>query len=220
MWQDILASIATSGIITGLFVFILNKAIENKIDMKLEAYKDRLKSESARELLQLTKDLELKASERNIKLAQVFQTQADVVTTVYKQLLALQNATENLRGVAMVSEHPNKIELGDALGKANREFADYFFPNEIYLPKETANKIHKFALMLKRTLHDQYFASLLERHPSPNPASEPAREESIRRRYESLDKMEMEIPELLNSLKDDFQNILGVPIQRKSETTK
>jgi hypothetical protein len=90
----------TSGAITGIFVFILNKAIENKFDMKLEAYKDKLKSESDKELMQLTNDLELKASERNIKLTGIFNRQSEIVAITHHNLIVFyrdfQDATEAL----------------------------------------------------------------------------------------------------------------------------
>jgi len=206
MWQDIQTSLITSGAITGIFVLILNKAIENKFDIKLEAYKDKLKSETDKELLQLTKDLELKASERNIKLTSTFDKQGEVIASVYKHLLALQNATEKMRGVTLTTEPQDEARLGDALGKANQDFVEHFFPNEIYLPNDVAALVHKFALALKATLHHQHFTKVLEKRQTANPAIE----ESLTRRYEMLDKLEMEIPEVLTSLRIEFQKILGV----------
>jgi SpoVK/Ycf46/Vps4 family AAA+-type ATPase len=186
----------------------LKNAIAHEYAQKLETHKAQLQAASGIELEQLKSKLQIAASERNIKLTSTFERQAETIATVYRQLLALQDATENIRGVLMSTEEPNKIELQDALGKANREFADFFFPHEIYLPIETAKKIHKFALTLKQMLHDQHFVKILESHPATNPALQ----ESLKRRYESLDKKEMDIPELLTSLKDDFQKILGIPM--------
>jgi hypothetical protein len=204
LWQDILISILTSGTITGIFVAILNKAIENKFDMKLEAYKDKLKAESDKELLQLTKDLELKASERDIKLTKVFQTQAEVISKTYRLLLELQGAYTNLKyDLRPDSRQPN----ADCFRAKVNECIAYYYPNAIYIPHRTGEKIGNFIQTLntaKVHLEFAYFDHSL------NLTTEQKQES--RKEFDALDKS---IPDLLGTLKGDFQQILGFPISDK-----
>jgi hypothetical protein len=177
-------------------------------DKQIENLKAELRAASDRELEQLKAKLQTAASVRNIKLTATFEKQGDVIAKVYKHLLALQDATEKMRGVTLTTEPADDTKHTDALGKANNDFVEHFFPNEIYLPNDVARLVHKFALALRGTLHHQHFTKVLENRKTTNPAIE----ESLRRRYELLDKLEMEIPDLLTSLRNEFQNILGVKI--------
>jgi hypothetical protein len=182
--------------------------LKRDYDVQIESLKAELRAASDRELEQLKARLQTAASERNIKLTSTFEKQGEVIAKVYKHLLALQEATEKMRGVTLTTESVDEARLSDELGKANRDFVEHFFPNEIYLPNDVARLVHKFALALKHTLHHQHFTKVLENRKITNPATE----ESLRRRYELLDKLEMEIPDLLTSLRNEFQNILGVKL--------
>ena len=63
--------------------------LERQNAEKLEAYRNSLNHRSEIALAKLTADLELKASERNIKLKSIFVKQADTVVTFYQRLVCL-----------------------------------------------------------------------------------------------------------------------------------
>ena len=179
MWHDLLTSILTSSVITGIFVAILNKAIENKFEMKLEAYKDKLKSESEKELLQLTKDLELKTSEYSIKLSEVFKKQTDIIVEVFRNLLAFRGATEAFRVTSSISDlHEKESALSSCLQALNT-FNAHFTSNEIYIPSDTAEKIKQFAKSLRDIFIKHHIIDKMETSPKPPAMTEQRRGERI-----------------------------------------
>jgi hypothetical protein len=190
MWQDIVTSLLTSGFITGIFVFILNKAIESKFDMKLESYKDKLKFESDKEMLQLTKDLELKASERNIKLTGSFEAQAKVVATIYQKLVCLHDIIRT--SVIHTGSNPQiSPENLREIWAERAKFYNYFSINRIYLPNITETRIEEF----EQTI----FIEMMNFFSGAKGAQ-----------AGGYDKFINETPKLLQQLKDDFHSILGL----------
>jgi hypothetical protein len=216
MLQDILASILTSSVITGIFVVILNKAIENKFDMKLEAYKDKLKAESDKELLQLTKDLELKASERNIKLTEIFTKQANVVVETYSYIVTTEHLVELAHGLLRYLNHETHDHLSQLSGinkTAHDVFQKSFKVNRIYLPKHTAKQMDSYLATISELLSkSSLIAGLTPIAKANNWQSQ------IDELHAEVQQLEKEIPVLLETLEDDFQRILGFPMPDKEKT--
>jgi hypothetical protein len=201
MWQDILTSFLTSGVITGIFVLILNKAIENKFEMKLEAYKDKLKSESDKELMQLTKDLELKASERSIKLAEVITIQVKALAELHQKLLEYKKAGDIL---VHSTDDPDDVK-----SKKGRIYMDSYFKlrdchdrNRIFIP-DTASKL--FDDTMGAIWKSQGIFGAIDTHMrlgTPNKLIN-----DLEKQYYELQK---QLPNLLKSLENEFKRIIGV----------
>lgn len=206
MWQDIITSVATSTLLTGIWVFILNKAIENKFDMQLEAYKDKLKSESDKELLQLTKDLELKASEQNIKLTTLFQKQADVIAEVYTKLLPVLDAAEDFTKLLDDSDKQKKMDGIYVFNQKAKAFFEYYTTNKIYLPRETRDQINTLVGTIGRVVGYHYRSESLSRMQPLTEAGQVALDQMIKKGMELQDN----ISPLLEKLENDLQQILGL----------
>ena len=214
MWQDILTSILTSSVITGIFVLILNKAIENKFDMKLEAYKDKLKFASDKELMQLTKDLDSKASEYSIKLSEVFKDQTRIIAEVFRNLLAFRGAIDAFTQTSSISDFDEKETALSCCLQALGTFNAHFTPNEIYIPSDTAEKIKQFAKSLRDIFIKHHIIDKMETSPKPPAMTEQRRGERIFKIYDEISAIEVQIEPLLKELKRDFQKILGIPIPK------
>jgi hypothetical protein len=206
MWQDILTSILTSSVITGIFVVILNKAIENKFDMKLEAYKDKLKSESDKELMLLTKDLELKASERNIKLTEVITIQVKAIAELYGKILRFRRAGAILL-VAGDDEKEIILKKQEAYIEAYFGMKEYYEANRIYIPDKGTKLIDETLGTIWRA---QSVSGRLDTH---------ARLGSSKEAVDSLEKLNSElqgkVPKLLEALEAEFKDIIGVNVGKK-----
>ena len=199
LWQQIAVAIITSGAITGLFQYILKTAIQHRFNT---------------ELLRMTKDLELKAQERNIKLAEVFKTQANVIETVFKNLLALRAATETFRMTSNLTPFQDREKaLMDCI-TGLKNFENHFNPNEIYVPTEVAEKIKKFAKALRDIFINHHVIDQMEAHPKPTAMSERYMLERIDKVYQKVMEIELQIAPLLSELKKDFQQILGFPMSK------
>ena len=206
MWQEILTSVLTSSVITGIFVAILNKAIENKFDMKLEAYKDKLKFESDKEIMQLTKDLELKASERSIKLTRIFEKQAEAIIELYKQLIVLKrDINEVSETLASNPDWQSKIARAMlTFDGFNRLCED----NRILLPFKSLESIEGVRKLLGTQLGANLGRSMFKADAeSEAPAfTVEDRLANTKIRHEA----EKSIPDALNVLESDFKKVLGV----------
>lgn len=209
MWQDILTSILTSSAITGVFVFILNKAIENKFDMKLEAYKDKLKFESDKELTQLEKALELKASERNIKLTGIFDKQAETLIKLYKQLIILKRDLD-VASCTLTSNSEWQRNLAKAMLTFD-EFNRLYEDNKILVPFKSIESIDGvrkiFGIQLGANINRGILTTDAK---SDSPAF------TVENRLDNtefLHAAEKAIPDTLTTLENDFRKVLGISIE-------
>jgi hypothetical protein len=230
MSLEIITSLLTSSLITSVFVFFLNKAIENKFDMKLEAYKDKLKSESDRELMQLTKDLELKATERSIKLARVFEHQADTIANTYEKLLWLLNLVQDYSELTEKLEEPTKKEKLAEVQTAFKDFQNFYLPKKIYLPSGTALKIKDVSIALADLIGNKRMADINRGFIAINPNSgitltlpdapetKLTLEEAVAKFDKGIEELKIKIPTLLAAIEDDFQDIFGLKIDDKKQS--
>lgn len=206
MWQDILASILTSGSITGIFILIINKAIENKFDMKLEAYKDKLKYESDTELLNLKSKLEMTAKEREIKFGGVFPSQREVIENTYAKIVILAETLESF-GIGLFGS--SVAEKSKLLHDVFNEFCLYYYPKAIYLPERTAKSVG--SLVFACDVLARHYRAIDEAHLSvgANPYSD--------HNQTTYNELLAKCPELEKSFGDfhiavihEFQRVLGV----------
>jgi hypothetical protein len=215
MWQDILTSILTSGAITGVFLSLINKAIKHKFDIKFEEYKQKLKSESDKELMQLTKDLDSKATERNIKLSEVFKTQADVITDIYRNLLELKDKTRYFVAVSGVSEDGQEQQTLQSWVDSRNKTIKHFEENEIYIRPATSEIIQILFFKLKATVLAQ--KSINTQQSSYATTNRDQRIVILNKIHQEIATYEKEIEELLKALKKDFHELLGFPFSGKNK---
>lgn len=214
MSETDIVTILTSGtfatLLSGLLAFIfrnwisdrLKASIQHEYDQKLESHKDKLRNETEKEIVKLKADLEIAASQKNIKLTKVFENQAETVITIYQKLRKFKDAVESAFPRVNKPENYRK-----ELEQIRKEFYEYFLDNKIYLPKETAIKVSGFAQNL--------YGALLNNEVILSHGvifNDPVKREQLNRTVETLYK---EIPELLDILEEDFREILGFSIHAK-----
>ena len=183
----------------------LKNAIAHEYAQKLETHKAQLQAASGIELEQLKSKLQIAASERNIKLTTVFETQAEVVATTYKNLIILRDNVF----AAVISSPVTDEKAAHAIEESRRMFYVHFLQHEIYIPKATAKAVLDFAQKLY-SAKAQYECHMRQ-PPNPQTASQ---------LQDTLNTLYKEIPRLLELLKDDFQKILGFPLPDKGEAVK
>ena len=154
----ILASAGFSAMFSGAIIWLfkswiserLKNAIAHEYAQKLETHKAQLKAQSDVEIEKLKSELQIAASERNIKLTKVFEEQADIIAAVYAKLIALRDAVDNYIGFMREIGSNKAQDTLEKMHNAHREFGGYFYPRRIYIPVATANKITELEISLGR----------------------------------------------------------------------
>ena len=131
--MEITEIILTSALVNGIFVLIIHSWIKNTFAKELETHKAQLRAETA---------------ERNIKLKQVFEPQARVIAETYAKLLKLFQNSKEL-AFSIQGGNADKIKPDfEKFNESKKDFAEFFFPNAIYIHESTADKIRQFLYKL------------------------------------------------------------------------
>jgi hypothetical protein len=207
----ILSSVAVSTIVTASLVWLskswiserLKNAIKNEYDEKLETHKAKLKAEADTSVERLKCELQIAASERNVRYSRIFERQATTIADLYTKLLSYYEALKEYTKFIETSGDLPRSERLVALNKANRDFYDCFRVNKLYLPKETVDQIEAFHNELTDVRFNFLFGvdlPLLNRAPNA---------ETTKQWTMTVDSLNKELPALLRLLEDDFRGILG-----------
>jgi hypothetical protein len=187
----------------GIFAFIVQKWVEHKFGTELTTFKH---------------NLELAATERNIKLTKVFERQAEAIAEIYSRFTMLLSALGTYTN-PMRNEHTPPLEQSrDGVGIALQSFIDYYKPHAIYLPKKLQRKIETFVKRIHgETLN---FMFNVEERGTVTP-------ERMAQWGKSMDFMTKDVPKILDELDSELKKLLGVedeepePAQtEKAETEK
>jgi hypothetical protein len=213
--QDIV-TILSSGALSSVLVFLfrnwiserIKASIQHEYDQKLETHKAQLRSQTETEIVRLKTQLEIAAAERTFRFSHVFERTAEAIATTYQKLLELEQAVQNYTQLLEPSDDPNRTELAKILRTKANEFSEYFRPNRIYIPKSTAEKIRIFSDAVHGLAFHFSMAMAVEKAQVRNP-------DLVEERHRTLEELRNKVPELLTSLEDDFQKVLGFPIEGK-----
>ncbi|MFM7591798.1 MAG: hypothetical protein ACKO85_08385, partial [Isosphaeraceae bacterium] len=169
---------------------------------ELETYKAQLSAENAAATERLKSQLQIAASEHQIRFAKLHEKVAEVVAETYSRLYQLASAVEQYVSVVERADGPSKKERRMAVADAMKNFTDYFRPRRLYLPKEIADRIKAFEDKLFSLAQDFMWgveAGGDERYPDQDT-------------WSKVDKaVREEARPLFTALEDEFRSILGVP---------
>ncbi len=190
-WNAFLVALITSGGVNGVAYLVFKvwyeKAVEHKFNEKLASFKH---------------DLETAAMERHVRYSKVFEDTAKVIATTHKLLSELWTTAQDY---AQLMEPPpeEKAEREKAFLKKVQEFAEYYPPNAIYIPKQTSEKIRVVSNKIMSFARTHAIGATMQKAQVRNVAAL----ESNDKKYLQLVE---EIPVGLSELKDEFQKLLGV----------
>lgn len=150
----------------------------------------------------------LKAKEMN-EVNSTIQTMPDegrkILVELYRILIELKDAGENL------SEHlqtgdPARPEAKLLYQTKVQKFTEFYFPNKIYVPATAAEKVRQFS----NAIHSVVLHwGMVKRAQDAR-----VRDENIfNTQYRLIDEANKQIPDLLKSLEEDIQKLIGVPLE-------
>jgi hypothetical protein len=190
MFETILTALIASAGANGIFVFIFQKWFETNLGHKNELA-----------LAEFKHKLELAATERNFRFTKTFDTTADVIAGTYKRLLELKDAVESHTEV-MATTGDVELRRAENYKQKTQEFLNYFRPNKIYIPPDTAEKVWIFSVALRNLVFDTGILAAQQKAQVRDVTL-------LEKRYKRIDDAHEEIPKLLASLEKDFQKLLG-----------
>lgn len=179
---------------------------ENAI--KLEQFKSQLSSETTKEVEQLKSQLAIAASERQLRFSHVFVDTAKTITNTYHLLFILRQAVGHYVVLEKDCDVNKRNEKLGMVQHWSREFTNDYPKNKLYIPKQTRITIEAFLNTLSN-LMAQYERKVAFEQASLSPTH-------IYKIECGMEGLEQQITTSLNSLEDEFQIILGFPIENPS----
>ncbi len=212
MWSALLQFIAGSGIFAGLLYLLLRFWLKKDI----ERYKINLQAQHDRALETLKSDLTVQALEREIRLRRVFDTQADVIATTYANLNELLNAVASYVRIVEFAEEGSKEEKYERVRKAYQDFREYYYPKKVFFPDSTCAAVEAVSNKLARIASDYRAETkreeMLQAHGKIPPDTD-------RNWTEFLKTVQTDVPPLMDTLRKNFQQILGVTLEDKAKVS-
>jgi hypothetical protein len=186
-------------LVRAIWTVILNRitaSVKDEYDKTLAEHVNKLRRETDLVL----KDFEAKANERSIKLSKTFDTQADVIVTIYQKLSELYD--ERNASIMFRPKSQDKLQesLVSILNK-RRDFYDYYKKNKIYLPRKTATIIADC---------EKYMTAVHQQHEW-NANDYQKADSVIKEKIALNDAWFKTVPEMLVVLEDELQSLLGFP---------
>jgi hypothetical protein len=236
-------SVALSGVLVWIFrTWIgeqLRNAIKNEYDQKLESHKAqlkadfdkeveilkaRLKAESDKELeslrAKLNSDvaiehlrsrLQIASSEHEIRFERLHETQARIIAKTYGLLEKVTAAVASYTAEFEYSNDPPKSEKRKSVAQTMTAFQAFYKPRRLFFPEATAEKIDAFDKKLYKLARDFMFG--VEQGGD-------SRREGASSWTEVSIEMRTNVPKLFETLRQDFQAILGVrPLSSQESNT-
>jgi hypothetical protein len=229
----ILSSAAVSGALTAALVWLfqswmserLKNAIKHEYDIKLEshkaelkagldteleAYKAKLSVDNAAATERLKSDLQIAATEQQIRFTKLHEKVAEVVAEIYSRLYDYTLAVDGYVSELESAGNPPKSELRKKVVEAMNRFTEYVRPHLLYLPKDVADQTQSFAKRLYK-----WAAEFKVGVEEGGDARFPGRDTWGR----IVDEMHVEAPRLFGALEEEFRKILGVQVKASKKTS-
>lgn len=178
----------------------LKESIKSQYDHMLEDYKSKLRFTSDVELENLKSRLAGQASERNIKMTRVFDKQAEVIATIYRIIVEIEDAANDYASY-LGKEEGHQESAVKRFQEKRREFFAFYEPNQIYLPMQTRESIRH----LVNSLH-----SLVITTSHLQQAAKMGSDAGFESRNLKLNLLFEEVPKLRQKLDNEFQKVLGL----------
>ena len=209
----ILSSAGVSALLSAGLIFLarnwlserIKGAIKSEYDQKLESHKAQLRAQNYTALEHFKAELQIAASDRSIRLGQVFVRVVDTVEGTYSRLIAFHDAVGRYTSIFEYESDGTKEERRKIVADKYGEFLDYYRPRRPLLPKSTVKSIDEFRTQLHKYTIDFMWG-----------VEKDGDSKKIQRGKEDPDTwskthtfMTEKMPGILENLDDDIRRLLG-----------
>ena len=205
--MDYITGIGSSALSAGAVVWLfrswiserLKGEIKSEYDMKLEVHKAELKASSDIEIEKLRSELGRIALEHGVKYTALHEKRGEVLAELYRRIRAYTKATSQFSAEFEFEGDSDKNELAKIASEKSSEFRSFYLENKIYFTSEVCEKIdelwnqswdviRKFGFWLNRNNENKKLDAW----------------------EKAADFSRENLPLLLESIEDEFREILGV----------
>ena len=208
MFETILTSIATSGLIVWLartwITERLSQSIRHEYNAKLAAFQSELKAEADVSLERLRSNLQITASKRNIEYSRIHEKRLEIISELAGRLDAFHQRVSTYVSAFEFAGGPTKEERRKAAADAFTQFNEYFRPRRFFLPEHTVEKIEAF----RSKLYDISIEFMFYVEQGREMRSDPNKNIDVWTK--ASDYTTKEAPKLLADLEADFRQVLGI----------
>jgi hypothetical protein len=205
---QLLASATVSAAIAGVFIFLfqtwiserLRGAIKAEYDQRLETHKAQLKAQSDIEIERLKSQLQIAAIERQVQFSRLHDRRAGVIAETHSLLQRLFSALGKYVNIVEFEGDAPRVDRSKEAIEAHHAFSDYYVNHLIFLPKRTATKLQSINKAMVETFNEFY-------RVVDEPSSSDLGKES--RWLDIYKRVGVEIGAALTELEDEFRRLLG-----------
>jgi hypothetical protein len=198
----VIASIGGSSAVSGFILFQLQERTKADFARQLQNEKANLDRQNANELELLRGQLAIANTLHAARFSKVFEKTAEILAETYRRLVEIEKVVNDYTNTVGPENQDLRITLAHKLDELEADFKTYFFPNEIYLERQTADKIKGLVHTL---FHSASTSDMLtSMHQSRNTP-----EQAIQRLEDRETQLRFRIAELRGDLQSEFRRVLG-----------
>ncbi len=210
---QLITSVAISSLLAAAIVWLakswiserLKNAIKNEYDEKLETHKAQLKAQSDIETERLRSQLNITATEHQVRFSRLHNKRAEVIAELYGLLVQAYWDTSSFVSLVEWSGEPDKKQKYVTAMNAIADFFRFFDKNRIYLPESICEKLESFVQAMR---HKAIGFGVYVRYDDADMSPE-----SLEKKHnawtEAWEYFEKEVPSARTALERELRNILG-----------
>ena len=203
---QIITSVTVSAVFAGLLIWLtkswiserLKNAIKSEYDQKLETHKAQLKAQSDIEIEKLRSQLNITATEHEVRFARLHERRAEVIAETYSLLKDLYLLLADYVKIFEPAGDKSKEERRSLAKAAHQAFRAYYTSRLVFFPKAAANKLEAIDFQLVQTFNEFVFGVEMAKETS-----------TIKKWTEIFERVGSEIKTALSELEDEFRRLLG-----------
>jgi hypothetical protein len=204
-WETIVVAVGGSSVLFGAVGWMVKSLITRLIDKYMEHQKSALTVSAAETIARLKHDLQLAATEHQVRYAKLYEWRAEVIAELNGLLVDASWAAKGLVGPELQGGPSQPVKYTHTNNKMWK-FYNYFDKNRIYLPELLATQIDGFTYDLRREL------IRFNAHRTREILDDSS--EDWEKHYDAmlraLEYFDCVVPETRTKLEAEFRSILGV----------
>lgn len=198
-----LQNLGITTLVVAAAAYVLRGVFNRWLSLGLERHKAGLNAQHAIALERLRGDLQLAATEHQIRFSKTHERRDEVIAEVYKLLFRARVPFQSLADSVEFHGEPSKEEKFKVAVDAFNNLSTCFYENRLYLEEGLCRQIEQFLERLKR-VHLLWTRILSGRGVPPNG-------DGIDNWDKSDKVMREAVPPILRNIEASFREILGIP---------
>ncbi len=201
----------SGGLLLSILIFLpknwllerLKNSIKSEYDKELETHKANLKRDYDVQIEKMKAEI----AEKQFRFSHIFEKTATAIADTHQHLIELHDTVYAQVILIEGTNDPERKKLIGLLGERWQTFDAFYKRNRIFIPKNTDKAIGVFTNSLIN-LQQQYSRFLMAEKAQINM-------QALERHEKAIEDLLNTIPKLRSALVDEFQQILGFPIEDK-----